>query len=132
MGISKRAYTQAVLGVYELNRIELLRDVFVAAYSRSVGEYFTLKRDLVAPDPRRLTHRDLIRQTIIDIIRNVQRDSLDVIDQSITGQVPAVDRADVRAIIIRELSVLHEGKLARYGLQHSEFSTWKAQQSVSL
>ena len=132
MGISKRAYTQAVLGVYELNRIELLRDVFVAAYSRSVGEYFTLKRDLVAPDPRRLMYRDLIRQTIIDIIRNVQRDSLEVIDQSITGQVPAVDRADVRAIIIRELSVLHDGKLARYGLLRSEFSAWKAQQSVSL
>lgn len=30
-------YTQAILGVYELNRVELLKDVFVWAYQRSAA-----------------------------------------------------------------------------------------------
>jgi hypothetical protein len=34
--VPKRAYVEGTLGVYELNRIELLRDVFVWGYERSV------------------------------------------------------------------------------------------------
>jgi len=34
--VPKRAYVEGILGVYELNRIELLRDVFVWGYERSV------------------------------------------------------------------------------------------------
>jgi Fic family protein len=33
--VSQQAYVDAMLGVYEFNRIELLRDVFVWAYERS-------------------------------------------------------------------------------------------------
>ncbi len=33
--VPERAYVEGTLGVYELNRIELLRDVFVWAYERS-------------------------------------------------------------------------------------------------
>lgn len=34
-GVPERAYIDGVLGIYELNRVELLRDVFVWAYERS-------------------------------------------------------------------------------------------------
>lgn len=33
--VPERAYIDAILGVYELNRVELLRDVFIWAYERS-------------------------------------------------------------------------------------------------
>ncbi|MEE9319447.1 MAG: hypothetical protein V3U76_03280 [Granulosicoccus sp.] len=131
MGVSRKVYTQALLGVYELNRVELLRDVYVAAYGRSTSEYFTLKRDLVAPDPRRLTHRELIRQTIIRIVRDEHQNPLDLIDEALREGVPEADRSDTRSIIIRELSVLHDGKLARYGLTRSELAAWQLRQRVS-
>ncbi len=35
VGVDERDYIGAVLGVYELNRTELLRDLFVWAYERS-------------------------------------------------------------------------------------------------
>jgi len=33
--VPRDTYTDAVLGVYELNRLDLLRDVFIWAYERS-------------------------------------------------------------------------------------------------
>ena len=38
-----------------------------------------------------------------------------------------LDRADVHSLIADELRRLHEGVLARYGLQPSEFAAWRAQ-----
>jgi len=40
--VPDRAYAGAMLGVYELNRIELLRDVFVWAYERSCQQYLAI------------------------------------------------------------------------------------------
>lgn len=46
-----------MIGVYALNRIELLRDVFVWAYARSCQQYVAVKQNLVPPDIFRLRYR---------------------------------------------------------------------------
>ena len=38
--VPERAYIDGIRGVYELNRIELLRDVFIWAYERSCARLF--------------------------------------------------------------------------------------------
>src|SRR3546814_12380413 len=45
-------YIEGTLGVYELNRVELLRDVFAWAYERSCQRYTVLRDALPTPDPR--------------------------------------------------------------------------------
>jgi len=35
LNLEEEAYVKGILGVYELNRIDLIRDVFVWAYRRS-------------------------------------------------------------------------------------------------
>jgi fido (protein-threonine AMPylation protein) len=47
----KQAYGRATLGVYELTRVELLRDLYVWAYERSTQEYLALKQNLAEPAP---------------------------------------------------------------------------------
>ncbi len=37
--VSQQTYISAMVGVYELNRVELLRDVFVWAYKRSCAPH---------------------------------------------------------------------------------------------
>src|SRR5204862_2700166 len=37
-------YSQATLGVYELNRVELLKDVFLWAYQRSAARYAAVRQ----------------------------------------------------------------------------------------
>ncbi len=123
--VPEQAYHRAILGVYELTRIELLRDVYVWAYERSTQEYLAIKQDLMEPDPVRLAYRQLIKQTVRDIVTQPQKDALTVIQQAVLLSVNDSDRDNVQALIIEELRRLHEGVLARYGLRPSEFYHWQ-------
>ena len=52
-----KTYREAMLGVYELKRIDLLKDVFIWAYERSASRYAAVRQSLGDPDPFRLKHR---------------------------------------------------------------------------
>ncbi len=116
-----------MLGVYEMTRVEVLRDLFVWAYERSTQEYLSIKQDLAEPDPLRLVWRDVIKQTIREIVMHPDRDAMDLIIAAVDSDIPDSDKTDVRALIADELRRLHEGVLARYGLRPSEFTRWKLQ-----
>ncbi|RLJ37594.1 Fic family protein [Acidovorax sp. 106] len=125
--VPEAAYSRAVLGVYELTRVELLRDVFVWAYERSTQEYLAIKQDLAEPDPVRLAYRDVIKQTVHAVVMRPGEDAMPLMAQAVAARVPEPDRAAVLSITVDELRRLHEGVLARYGLRPSEFAAWKAQ-----
>ena len=46
-----KTYREAMLGVYELKRIDLLKDVFIWAYERSASRYAAVRQSLGDPDP---------------------------------------------------------------------------------
>lgn len=126
LGVPENAYSRAMLGVYEMTRVELLRDLYVWAYERSAQEYLVIKQDLAEPDPVRLAWRNLIKQAIRDIIKHPDLDPLSAIQRAVVDHVPESERDSVQALIVEELRRLHEGVLARYGLRPSEFTVWKA------
>jgi len=125
LDVPERAYSRATLGVYELTRVELLRDLYVWAYERSTQEYLTIKQDLAEPDPLRLAWRDLIKHTIREVITHPENDALLSIHRSVVERVPEQERPEVQALIVEELRRLHDGVLARYGLRPSEYAAWK-------
>jgi Fic family protein len=126
LDVPVQAYSRAVLGVYEMTRVELLRDLYVWAYERSTQEYLAIKQDLSEPDPARLAWRDLIKETIRAVVTQPGADALSVIQTAVAEKAPQTERANVQALIVEELRRLHEGVLARYGLRPSEFADWKA------
>lgn len=126
LDVPEQAYSRAILGVYEMTRIELLRDLYVWAYERSTQEYLAIKQDLAEPDPLRLAWRDFIKKTIREVITNPEDDPLSAIQQSVARGVPEHERASVQALIVEELRRLHMGVLARYGLRPSDYAAWKA------
>ncbi|MDD5329323.1 MAG: Fic family protein [Sulfuricella sp.] len=128
LDVPEHAYSRAILGVYEMTRVELLRDLYVWAYERSSQEYLAIKQDLAEPDPVRLAWRDLVKQTIREVVTQPECDALSIIGHAVDAQVPENERNSVRALIVEELRRLHEGVLARYGLRPSQFVTWKASQ----
>lgn len=121
-------YISALLGVYELNRIELLRDVFAWAYRRSCGRYSAVRQTLGEPNPLRLRYR----QVVIDAIAHVVRDRLDkqaavaLIRKLAAEHIPLSDRERFIEIVEAELLSLHEGSIARFRLRPSEFHAWRA------
>lgn len=126
LDVPEPAYSRAVLGVYELTRIELLRDLYLWAYERSTQEYLAIKQDLAEPDPLRLAWREVIRQTVREVVRHPEREPLEALRHCLSGHELGADRDNVEALVIEELRRLHEGVLARYGLRPSEFSQWQA------
>lgn len=126
LDVPEQAYSRATLGVYEMTRVEVLRDLYVWAYERSTQEYLAIKQDLAEPDPLRLTWRDTIKQTIHEVVTHPDLDPLTCIQQAVTKLVPEQERVSVQALIVEELRRLHEGVLARYGLRPSEYTSWRA------
>ena len=125
LDVPEQAYSRATLGVYEMTRVELLRDIYIWAYERSTQEYLAIKQNLAEPDPLRLVWRDLIKQTLREVITQPNLDPLSCIQHSVAERVPEDEQASVQALIIEELRRLHEGVLARYGLRPSEYIAWK-------
>ena len=67
--VPRQTYTEAVLGVYELNKIDLLKDVFIWAYERSAARYAAVRQSLGEPDPFRLRYREQLREIIAELVR---------------------------------------------------------------
>lgn len=128
IGVPEQAYSRAVIGLYELARVELLRDLYVWAYERSTQEYLALRQTLAEPDPLRLAWRELIRASIREVVTQVDTDPLPLVRRRVEREVPPAEREAVQALIVEELRRLHEGVLARYGLRPSELAAWKAAQ----
>lgn len=126
--VPERAYVEGTLAVYELNKVELLADVFTWAYERSCQQYRAIADSLPQPDPFRRTYRDVLADVIGEVVRKGwAADSL-IIEREAANLVPAEDRTRFVEMATDELKGLHEGNIARYRLRLSEFRNWKANQ----
>jgi hypothetical protein len=125
--VPRQTYTQAVLGVYELNKIDLLRDVFTWAYERSAARYAAVRQSLGEPDPFRLRYRDQFRELIAALVRmRVERkDVATRIAVWSKEKIDSSDRHHFAEIVEAELIGLHEGNFARYRIRPSEFAAWR-------
>lgn len=123
--VPDRTYVDAILGVYEMNRIELLRDLFVWAYERSAKEYVAVRKSLADPDPLRLRYRQELREIVADIVRSRRQDVLAAMERFADARIEARDREAFVEMVQDELKRLHPGTLARYRLRLFEFEAWR-------
>lgn len=125
--VSQATYISAMLGVYELNRIELLRDVFIWAYRRSCARYSAVRQSIGEPDPFRLLYRQQITQAVSDVVRQEKSKSQAVssIQHFAQEQIEAPDRERFIEVVETQLLSLHEGNIARYRLRPSDFHLWR-------
>lgn len=120
-------YINGYLGVYELNRIELLSDVFVWAYKRSCLLYSTTRQTLGEPDPFRMRYRDLIHETVTHIVKNRMKkgQAIETIKKKVNEVSSSIEKEQFVQTVETELRGLHEGNIARYRLSPSEYDSWK-------
>ncbi len=123
--VPEQAYVDGTLGVYELNRIELLRDVFVWAYERSCQRYVAIKESLPEPDPLRLRNREALINVVSEIVRGGKPIDTHLIRELATPLVKPGDLGEFVAMAFNDLHHLHEGNIARYRLRLPEFRVWE-------
>lgn len=121
-------YVEAMLAVYELNRIELARDMFVWAYERSARRYAAIRQSVGAPDPFRLKYKESLRSAVASVVQSQmgKAEAAKRIELFADGAIPQFDRARFIEAAETELIGLHEGNFARFRLRPSEYFSWKA------
>ena len=122
--VPEQAYIEGTLGVYELNQIELLRDVFVWTYERSCQRYLAIAHTMVAPDPLKIKYRDALIQAVQTVVKGLRHPSPVTIADVAQDLAAQADQAAFRVMLTDALQHLHEGSVARYRLRRSEYIAW--------
>ncbi len=119
-------YIEGLLGVYELNRVELLKDIFLWAYDRSAKQYAAQRQSLGEPDPFRMQYRELIRSVIQEIVSTPHsKGEAIIMIKARSLKLPGPDQEKFVQTVENELVSLHEGNFARYFVTPSQFKDWQ-------
>jgi hypothetical protein len=118
-----RDYIDALIGIYELNNVSLLRDVYIDAYIASAENYKILRAERETPDKAALAYRDFVREA-------VRRSVLDwkafrpesIMAMAAEAGIPEADRQHVADYVRQEFRSLHEGNVIRYRLRPEDLT----------
>ena len=123
--VPESAYVDGILGVYELNRVELLRETFIWAYERSCQRYLAVRQSTAEPDPFRLRYRNALVEAVGLVVRNPVETADTVLSEYAAGEIDPSDRGHFVELGLKEIERLHEGTIARYRIRPSEYHDWK-------
>lgn len=126
--VSEADYTDAMLAIYELNDIRILREVFIQAYERSARRYTVIRGAVGDPDPFRVKYRQAIAGQVAEIIRSRcdRREAVARLRNWAEESVIESDRKRFVTAAEETLAGIHEGNFARYRVRPSEYESWKA------
>ena len=124
--VPEDAYIEGTLGVYELNRVELLLDVFVWAYERSCQRYLAVRQSTAEPDPFRLRYRESLIEAVARVVRAPTAHPDVTLRDYAARRIPEPDREAFVDLAIMEIARLHAGTIARFRLRPSEYELWKS------
>ena len=128
--VPERAYVESTLGVYELKRVDLLRDVFVWAYERSCQRYMAIRETVAEPDPVRLRYREVLITVVSEIVRGLKSPSADAVSAVAATLVPREALEQITDLALFDLRNLHVGNVSRYRLRLSEYRAWQPMQQA--
>ena len=117
-------YVEGLLGVYEMTRVELLRDVFVKAYERSCQQYVAVRAQMVVPDTFRMAHRNALAQVVRDTVQGGHAADAGTAARLMPTDVPIENRARFVALVVEEFKSIHRGNAIRFGVSTREFDAW--------
>ncbi|MDA3877631.1 MAG: Fic family protein [Halothiobacillus sp.] len=132
--VPQEDYLRALIGVYELNRVDYLRDVYVWAYRRSCARYSAVRQSLGEPDPLRLRFRKDMARVISEVVLKGldKQQATQHIRAYASAELAEEDRSRFVELVETDLLHLHLGNLARYRLRPSEFERWQETWNVGV
>lgn len=125
LDVPERAYIEGTLGVYELNQVGLLRDVFVWAYERSCQRYLAITQTMVEPDPLKIRYREELIQAVQTLVKGLRQPRESIITELSRQHAAEADQAAFAEMLTTAIRQLHEGSIARYRLRRSEYTAWR-------
>jgi hypothetical protein len=126
IGVPDDLYIQGLLGIYELNRTELFKDVFLWACHRSADRYASIRQTIGEPDPFRIKYRPLLQSMVTEIVsQGLDRGMAEIVIKGQALRLPVADSGRFIELVETELLSLHDGNFARYRVTPGQFEQWK-------
>ena len=117
------AYIDGLIGIYELNNVSLLREVYVDSYLTSAENYRVLRAELESPNKAALTYRDFVRKAVRRSVlecKGFRPD--DIRAMAAEAGITEADREQVVDYVGTEFCGLHEGNVIRYRLRPEDLA----------
>lgn len=115
------AYIDGLIGIYELNNVALLREVYVESYLASAEKYRVLRAEVDVPDKAALAYRDVVRDVVRFSVLEAKRFKPDVVLARVQKlDVPKDDQDAVVAYAHEQFKGLHEGNAIRFKLEAAD------------
>ena len=114
-------YIDGLIGVYELNHVALLRDVYIDAYLASADKYRVQRAEVDTPEKAALVYREFVREAVrrcVLAFHGVRPD--EVLAMAASANIPQEDRRALVAYVAAQVRGLHEGNVIRYRLRPTD------------
>ena len=123
MAMDDADYVSGVIGVYELNNVALLREVYIDSYLASTEKYRVLRAEVETPEKAALVYRDFVREAVRSCVLEFKTfDGDSIIAMAAAAGIPQEDRNAVTAYIREQMRGLHEGNVIRYKLRPEDLA----------
>jgi len=117
------AYIDGLMGIYELNTVSVLREVYIDAYMTSSENYRTLRAEVETPEKAALVYRHFVREAVRRSVLDWKAFRPELIMAMAAGaDIPQEDREEVINYIGNEFRCLHEGNVIRYRLRPEDLT----------
>ncbi|MCC5992918.1 MAG: Fic family protein [Rhodobacteraceae bacterium] len=111
-------YIDGLIGIYELNNVSLLREVYIDSYLASAEKYRILRAEVETPEKAALAYREFVREAVRRCVLEFQEfRAAEVMDMAEQAEIPEGDRNAVIAYVGEQVRGLHEGNVIRYRLK---------------
>lgn len=126
--VAKDDYISGLLAIYELNQVELMRDIFVWAYERSAQHYKVVQETLGEPNLISMRYKQEISLLVKEVVHNnIQGPA--IIKKIEAWATAHIENTNLRAQFItlteKEIASLHNGNIAVHRIQPDDFAHWQ-------
>jgi len=124
--VPKTDYINGLLAIYELNKIDLLRDVFIWAYERSAQQYQLVQNTLGDPNLLQMKFKKELTELIHRVVSNNLKGEMIIqtVQQWTKNNIAEEHQKQFIQIAEREIASLHEGNIAIYHIKPEIFARW--------
>lgn len=132
LGTPEPAYINGMLGVYELNRTELIRDVFLSTYLQSSYQFHRDRERMTSPSQLSLRFRSEIEASIRQMITEDPIDPLEELESWIKSirHLDSNDQNHLKALVIEECRNITEVSARAIGVSAEIYRNWDSRRKV--
>lgn len=121
MTMDDASYIDGLIGIYELNNVALLREVYIESYLASAEKYRVLRAEVETPEKAALAYRDFVREAVRRCVLEFKAFRAgEVLAMATEAGIPEDDLDAVVAYVGQQLRGLHEGNVIRFRLHPAD------------